>query len=432
MARIQEYINNNHKYKVDHTYQRRENVWSIADKQCLIDTILRVEPMPLFFLNEKSKEGIYYIVDGQQRLNTIWEFYKNNIRLHRKFSGKENHGKTFGGKNPISDKQREHFLNYQLNFRILEDYDDERVRLIFSRLQRGKPLSLGERLNAKPGKIVLRMREIAQHPFMNKSIGVSKGRYGVYPDAARILFYEIFGAKQCGSDELYDFFEKYPDISKKSKEYKNIISVLNFLTKCFPPDPGDYKYLAKHVWVFGTHTMVHYLKKNFSLNGKEKLIRRFIERFHFKIYDEDSRRSRYNYQKFYDHVRGGWSEKLITLRRNILVEEFLIKHELGELDEKRQISDEMKIAAYGRHPTCEECGRSFKDYKEAEYHHKVRHVDGGKSEVANIMVICKECHKRIHGKEEIEISPDEEEYEIEDEEEYENDEENYEIDNKKE
>lgn len=56
----------------------------------------------------------------------------------------------------------------------MEDYDDERVRLIFSRLQRGKPLALGERLNAEPGTIVECMRELAHHPFMSKSIGVAK------------------------------------------------------------------------------------------------------------------------------------------------------------------------------------------------------------------------------------------------------------------
>ena len=61
--------------------------------------------------------------------------------------------------------------------------------MIFSRLQRGKPLQLGERLNALPGDTVMRMREIAEHPFMKHSIGINKSRYGNYPDAARVLYY---------------------------------------------------------------------------------------------------------------------------------------------------------------------------------------------------------------------------------------------------
>ena len=82
--------------------------------------------------------------------------------------------------------------------------------MIFSRLQRGKPLTLGERLNAKPGKIVLSIREIAKHPFMSKSIAITKERYGNFPDAARFLFYEKNGCKDSGTPALISFFEEYP------------------------------------------------------------------------------------------------------------------------------------------------------------------------------------------------------------------------------
>jgi uncharacterized protein with ParB-like and HNH nuclease domain len=74
MATIQEFINNRHKYKVDSNYQRPSNAWTQEDNQCLIDTILRNEPMPLYFLNYKSDEEAYYVVDGQQRLNAIKNF----------------------------------------------------------------------------------------------------------------------------------------------------------------------------------------------------------------------------------------------------------------------------------------------------------------------------------------------------------------------
>ncbi|MBU4482458.1 DUF262 domain-containing protein, partial [Patescibacteria group bacterium] len=87
--KIQDFINNKHKYQVDHTYQRPDGAWSNMDNQCLIDTILRDEPMPLFFLNLISGENMYYIVDGQQRLSAIKKFYDNDITLNGKFSGEE-------------------------------------------------------------------------------------------------------------------------------------------------------------------------------------------------------------------------------------------------------------------------------------------------------------------------------------------------------
>ena len=55
MGKIQDFINNRHKYEVDLTYQRPSGAWSNEDNQCLIDSILRGEPIPLFFLNNNSQ-----------------------------------------------------------------------------------------------------------------------------------------------------------------------------------------------------------------------------------------------------------------------------------------------------------------------------------------------------------------------------------------
>ncbi|WP_395057823.1 DUF262 domain-containing protein [Flavobacterium sp.] len=406
---IQQFINNRNKYKVDFTYQRPDNAWSKEDKQCLIDTILKVEPLPIFFMNYNSDEKVFYIVDGQQRLSCISQFYDNKLKLSEKFSGKSKDGKTFNGDNALEDNDKDDFLNYNLNFHVMEDYNDERVRLIFSRLQRGKPLALGERLNAEPGTIVDCMRELAKHSFMSESIGVAKNRYGIYPDSARILFYEKFGAKQCGSQELYNFFDNYRTLDKKSREFKNAISILNYLEKCFPAKPGNYRHLEKHAWVLAVYTMVRELKLSYSLIGQEEKFKNFIIDFHSKIYNEDFRKSKPNYQRFYDNVRGGWSEKIIALRRDILIKEFLAKHQIAELDDKRQISDEDKIAIFATRKTCELCNCEFKDYKDAEYHHKERYADGGKSTIENIMILCTKCHDRIHGNSELEI-PSEEEF----------------------
>jgi len=416
MPTIQKFINDTNKYKVDHTYQRPVDAWSKLDKQCLIDTILKGEPLPIFFMNYKSDEEKFYIVDGQQRLHCIQQFYDNELTLNKKFSGQENHGLTFNGEKALSDNQKDAFLNYNLTFHIMEDYDDERVRLIFSRLQRGKPLQLGERLNAKPGDIVECMRDIANHNFMKYSIGISQNRYGVYPDAARILFYEMYGCKQMGSNELYNFFDQHKDLNKNTREYKNAISVLNFLEKCFPKEPGSYKYLEKHAWVIAVYTMVRELKIGYSLHEQEENIKKFIKSFHPKVYDESFRTSKANYQRFYDNVRGGWSEKILTIRKRILIDEFLSKHDLSELDDRRQINDEEKITAFGKaNGKCEypNCEIEFKDYKEAEYHHKEMYAKGGKSELENIMVLCTNCHDKIHGKEHVEMELEEEYEEIE-------------------
>lgn len=392
--KIQEYINGKNKYNIDSTYQRPNNVWSMADKQCLIDTILRGEPMPLFFLNYISSEEAYYIVDGQQRLNCIRDFYDNKIKLSSKFSDKELEGCTFNGANALPEKYKNLFLRYQLQCHIMENYDDEKVRLIFSRLQRGKPLNLGEKLNAMPGKIVNVMRSLAEHKFFTTSIGVVKQRYGIYPDVARIMYYSVYGVKDAGTEQIVQFFDTYKDLDFDSREYKKIVKCLNYLANCFPDE--NYYYLSKHAWVLAVYMFVDRLMLEYSVINEEQDIQSFIKAFHIKIYNEDLRRSNPDYQNFYDNIRSGWSEKNMLLRKNTLIKYFLKEHPLSEMDSKRQITDSEKLAVFSKCQVCNNCGKEFKDYKEPEYHHVTRHVDGGKTQVDNIIPLCSKCHKDLH------------------------------------
>ena len=194
--KINDFLCNQDQYEVDVTYQRPNDVWTKNDKQCFIDTIIRGEPIPILFFNYITDEKKYYIVDGQQRLSCIKDFHVNKFALSKEFSDESLDGKKFVD---LTTEERKKFLEYDINTKIMKDYDDERVRMIFSRLQRGKPLYMGEKLNAKPGEIVIAMRELAKHPFIAKSIGVSKQRYRVYEDVARIIFYEKYGPTECST-----------------------------------------------------------------------------------------------------------------------------------------------------------------------------------------------------------------------------------------
>lgn len=400
--KISDYLLNRDKYVADETYQRPANVWSRKDEQCFIDTIMRSEPIPIFFLNYKTAEDIHYIVDGQQRMTCIKDFADNKFPLSKEFSDESLDGKKF---KDLSTSERAKFQNYNLSCKIMTDYDDERVRMIFSRLQRGKPLGLGEKLNAKPGQIVDVMRDLSKHDFISKSIGINKQRYHTYEDVARMIFYETFGAKDSGTNALYDLFDRYKnDITIGSRTYNKIQNVLNYLLKCFPAEPGDYQYLSKHAWVLTVYCAISDLRDTYALNGREADIAKWIKNFHTRVYSEDWRQSDIKLQRFYDNIRGGWSEKLNEFRKNTLKEYMIRELSLIELDDDRQISDDEKITVYGRvGGCCQKCGKEFKDYKEAEYHHIDMHSLGGPSQIDNIMVLCTKCHDDIHRKEAVDV-----------------------------
>src|SRR5712692_6034340 len=69
---------------------QREPVWDQLKKQQLIDSILRGWKLPKFYF-VKTSEDEYEVVDGQQRLQAIYEFFLNELPLSNSSSAQ------FGG-----------------------------------------------------------------------------------------------------------------------------------------------------------------------------------------------------------------------------------------------------------------------------------------------------------------------------------------------
>src|SRR5216110_1129309 len=60
---------------------QREKVWPYRMKQSLIDSILRGFPIPELLVH--CRDGQCYIVDGQQRLSTIFEYLADGFPTSR-------------------------------------------------------------------------------------------------------------------------------------------------------------------------------------------------------------------------------------------------------------------------------------------------------------------------------------------------------------
>lgn len=67
-----------------------------------------------------------------------------------------------------------------------------------------------------PGDIVTAMRKLAEHPFIKETIDKKDNRYDKFPDVARMMFFEVYGAKNCSSDDIYKFFDDYKKINETS------------------------------------------------------------------------------------------------------------------------------------------------------------------------------------------------------------------------
>ena len=90
---------------------QRNFIWTPKDQRLLIDSIHKGYPLPNFFVL-KNDDGMYEMVDGQQRAMTILKYYNNEFKEKKK--------KLF------NEYSSDAFLEYRLNVVILEDFDASR------------------------------------------------------------------------------------------------------------------------------------------------------------------------------------------------------------------------------------------------------------------------------------------------------------------
>jgi hypothetical protein len=112
-------------------FQRR-SVWSEKAKSYLIDTIIRGKPIPKILITQslQGKKNVRVVVDGQQRLRTIMEFYNSDIKISKV------HNEKFAGKtyDTLPEDVKNDFLKYELGVDLLFDMHYEDILDIFARI----------------------------------------------------------------------------------------------------------------------------------------------------------------------------------------------------------------------------------------------------------------------------------------------------------
>lgn len=117
-------------------YQRR-SVWNQAFKDDFIDTVLLDYPAPSIFLFEEisSEFGFanYHVVDGKQRLTTIFEFLENKFPVSEKATTSAYRGKYF---EDINVDNRTKIWQYELSVEYISTHDESIIRNIFDRFNK--------------------------------------------------------------------------------------------------------------------------------------------------------------------------------------------------------------------------------------------------------------------------------------------------------
>jgi hypothetical protein len=120
---------------LDPPYQRR-SVWNDAFKEYFIDTVLLNYPAPAIFLYEQiNADGTskYHVVDGKQRITTIFEFVQGQFPVGEKSDLTAQRGKYF---DRLDEQVRRAFWSYQLLVEYIPTDDEGVINSIFDRINR--------------------------------------------------------------------------------------------------------------------------------------------------------------------------------------------------------------------------------------------------------------------------------------------------------
>jgi hypothetical protein len=120
---------------VNHDYQRSDKIWPISAKSFLIETIILGYPMPQVTLHQKNdletRRYTKEIVDGQQRSDAIFEFYRGVLRLSSDVDTTELRGRSYA---ELPEELKRRFLDYRINADTFTNADDFQIREMFRRM----------------------------------------------------------------------------------------------------------------------------------------------------------------------------------------------------------------------------------------------------------------------------------------------------------
>lgn len=144
--------------------------WSRQQKQALIDSIFRLYPLPPLFLEVQQRAGLggkaaerYEIIDGQQRILSLVEYFKDDFALLEAADPKlrlplslRNAPTPWGNKrySELSDELRNRLREHKILVYMVEDVkNSDEVRDLFIRLQSGTALTRQQIRDAWPGAL---------------------------------------------------------------------------------------------------------------------------------------------------------------------------------------------------------------------------------------------------------------------------------------
>ena len=166
--------------RFDMPIQRAEGQWSNLQQSIFIHSVITNFPIPsLYFLKEKEDgETVYSVLDGLQRLSTIFAFIDGQFALHSSTPPVVVEDVDYDLENlyfdDLSEECKDAILGARLSVFCIEDCTNEEIEELFSRLNSSTPLTTIQKARTAIGsELALWAKSINSLPFFNYSVNFS-------------------------------------------------------------------------------------------------------------------------------------------------------------------------------------------------------------------------------------------------------------------
>lgn len=233
---------NKKKLTFDYPIQRESGQWDKAQKALFIDTIFNGYIVPDLYIIKEGTEDFspMSVLDGKQRLTTIYEFYKNEFKLPKDADTITIKDVSFDEfKNPIEEEKvykvagksysaldddlKKVFCKFKLSVKLLAGYNDEQVEEQFYRLNNGCIFTKSQKANVKLGtELAGKIKEIEDNDFFTNRAAFSNSQRKRGEVTSCILqtlmLLTGFDYKNFGANEVLRFAEYF----NENPDYKQI------------------------------------------------------------------------------------------------------------------------------------------------------------------------------------------------------------------
>jgi len=253
---------------------QRGKVWDSQKKRLLIDSILRDWKLPKFyFLRLSDDPEEFEVVDGQQRLAAIFEFFDDELELSKDSAAE------FGGPRytQLPQARQDAFDDFEIEYDVVQDAQDDEIKEVFQRLQTGLPLTSSEKLNSVHSKLRDFARKLAEHNFFRTKLQLADKRYAHFDIASKVAAIDIDGLDTgLRYDALKHTFESQASFSSKSQVAKRLQTAFDYLDSVFP----DSSPILRHRTIVQSFaTLALKLLSNGTPSGYETRLHAFLEAF---------------------------------------------------------------------------------------------------------------------------------------------------------